>query len=214
MSEQTPYDLLGVTDSASFDEIQEARGRLMAKIDESDGTQVEAIEAAYDAVLMHRLKMRQEGKIKVPERIRFPERSVPTPAPSPPGPLKALTSLPSWMGDLADQPEPKDIWLPAGITLALVGVTMFYLGTAPPSALQLPLAAGWAAAIYFLNRKEGRFGRAVLLSFLGLLAGLLLGTVVGLAVPATALASVGLGTAQLSAMVSLVVLWAVSSFLR
>lgn len=212
MSEQTPYELLGVTDNASFDEIQEARNRLMTNLDESaDGTRVEAIEAAYDAVLMHRLKMRQEGKIKVPERIRFPERSTPAPVSSEP---VATPKLPSWMKALVDQPEPKDIWLPAGITLTLVGVTLFSLATAPQEALQLPLAAGWAAAIYFLNRKEGRFGRAVLISFVGLLGGLVLGTLVALAVPGAMLSGLGLGSAQISAICALVVLWAVSSFLR
>ncbi len=212
MSEQTPYELLGVKDGASFDEIQEARNRLMEKIDESDGKQVEAIEAAYDAVLMHRLKMRQEGKIKVPERIRFPERSVPAPAPSEPA---VLSKLPSWMQDLADQPEPKDIWVPAGITLALIGLTLFYLGNATdPAALQLPLAVGWGSAIYFINRKEGRFGRAVLMSFLGLLGGLIIGLLVALLIPEAMLASIALGQAQVSAIFSLIVLWGVSSFLK
>lgn len=212
MSEQTPYELLGVTDGASFDEIQEARNRLMEKVDESDGKKVEAIEAAYDAVLMHRLKMRQEGKIKVPERIRFPERSAPAPTPSEPA---ALSKLPSWMQELADQPEPKDIWIPAGITLALIGLIMFYLGDLrDPAALQLPLAVGWGSAIYFLNRKEGRFGRSVLVSFLALLGGLIVGLLIALPIPVTALASVGLGQAQVSAIFSLIVLWAVSSFLK
>ena len=213
MSEQTPYELLGVSANASFDEIQEARNRLMATVETEDEKKVEAIESAYDAVLMHRLKMRQEGKIKVPERIRFPERS------APPAPLaeqsKVASKLPSWMQDLADQPEPRDILLPAGITLALVGIAMFALdSTADPSVLQLLLVAGWGAAVYFFNRKEGRFGRAVLVTFLALLGGLITGTALGIALQPSLLAAAQLSVDQFSAIVTLVVLWAVSSFLK
>lgn len=212
MSEQTPYELLGVSASASFDEIQEARNRLMATVQQEDEKQVEAIEAAYDAVLMHRLKMRQEGKIKVPERIRFPERSAPPPAPAEP---KVVANLPNWMQNLADQPEPRDILLPAGITLALVGIAMFVLdANTDPSVLQLLLVAGWGAAVFFFNRKEGRFGRAVLITFLALLGGLILGTTLGIALEPSLLQAAQLSVDQFSAIVTLVILWAVSSFLK
>jgi hypothetical protein len=73
MSEQSPYEKLGVSEEASFDEIQDVRNRLLQQYS-GDSKRVEVIEAAYDAILMDRLRMRQEGKIKVPERIRFPER--------------------------------------------------------------------------------------------------------------------------------------------
>ncbi len=75
MSDQNPYEKLGVSEDASFDEIQEARNRLLEQHG-GDGKNLEMIEAAYDAILMERLRMRQEGKIKVPERIRFPEMRV------------------------------------------------------------------------------------------------------------------------------------------
>jgi hypothetical protein len=73
MSEQNPYEQLGVTEESSFEEIQEAKQRLVQQY-QNDSKIVELIEAAYDSVLMDRLRMRQEGRIKVPDRIRFPER--------------------------------------------------------------------------------------------------------------------------------------------
>ncbi len=98
MSSQNPYEQLGVTEASSFDEIQDARNRLFAEY-EGDRKQLESIEAAYDAVLMDRLRLRQEGKIKVPDRIRFPEKMVqpaPAPAPSP------VSNGPSWLQRLID----------------------------------------------------------------------------------------------------------------
>ena len=65
MSDQNPYEKLGVTEDASFDEIQDAKGRLMQQ-HRGDQKLVESVEAAYDAIIMDRLRMRQEGKIKVP----------------------------------------------------------------------------------------------------------------------------------------------------
>jgi len=64
MSEQNPYEQLGVTEESSFEEIQEAKQRLVQQY-QNDSKIVELIEAAYDSVLMDRLRMRQEGRIKV-----------------------------------------------------------------------------------------------------------------------------------------------------
>jgi len=77
MSDQSPYEKLGVSEDASFDEIQDVRNRLLEQHG-GDGIVRDVIEAAYDAILMERLRMRQEGKIKVPERIRFPEMRIPS----------------------------------------------------------------------------------------------------------------------------------------
>ncbi len=210
MSEQTPYELLGVPESASFDEIQEAKKRLMTTVNQEDGSRVEAIEAAYDAVLMHRLRMRQEGKIKVPERIRFPERTVPPVVKSEP---VVNRKLPPWMQQLVDQPTPRDILLPAGVALALVGVSLFYPNL-ERGGQQLLLAIAWGSAIFFVNRKEGRFGRAVLMTFLGLVGGLLVGTLLAIPLQSMLLTTVGITIDQFSVLMTLIVLWAVSSFLK
>lgn len=225
MSEQSSYDLLGVTEEASFDEIQTARDRLVDASEEA-GTKVEQIEAAYDAVLMHRLRLRQEGKIKVPERIRFPERS--TPAPKAQDKAAEVTkNLPSWMQDLADQPSSMDILLPALITLVLMSVAVFYLTPAATAggdgALELVLAAGAASSIYFLNRKEGKFGRSFFITMAGMFAGLIVGSL--LAIPlenvltqpqdmGDLVTTATLSVKQFIVVVSLGILWITSSFLR
>ena len=64
MGDQNYYEKLGVTEDATFDEIQEARNRLLQQYS-GDSKHLEVVEAAYDAILMERLRMRQEGKIKV-----------------------------------------------------------------------------------------------------------------------------------------------------
>lgn len=89
MSEQTPYQQLRVSENATFEEIQESRNLLMQEYN-GDRQKIEAIEAAYDAILMQRLKLRQEGKIKVPDRIRFAEKVAETPPAIPAVPKKKL----------------------------------------------------------------------------------------------------------------------------
>jgi hypothetical protein len=98
MSDQNPYEKLGVSEEATFDEIQDARNRLFEQ-HSGDAKHLEVIEAAYDAILMDRLRMRQEGKIKVPERIRFPElrvQSLPKESPTP------REQSPAWLQRMLD----------------------------------------------------------------------------------------------------------------
>ena len=129
------------------------------------------IEAAYDAVLMDRLRMRQEGKIKVPERIRFPERRELLAADVSPVPKK---QSPAWLQRIVDQPSTLDVVLPGVWYLGLSTTSLFYR-TGGDQVLQLMLVLGVGVSIYFLNRKESRFGRAVLLTLVGLILGLLIG---------------------------------------
>lgn len=226
MTEQSPYELLGVTEGASFDEIQTARDRLVDASQEA-GTKVEQIEAAYDAVLMHRLRMRQEGKIKVPERIRFPERSAPAPKPQETSP-EITKKLPNWMQDLADQPSAMDIVLPALVTLVLMVIAVFYLQPAAEpavngggdGALELVLACGVASSLYFLNRKEGKFGRAFFITMASMFAGLIVGSLLAIPLegvlrnPQELATAATLTAKQFIVVVSLGSLWATSSFAR
>ncbi|TAF55320.1 MAG: molecular chaperone DnaJ [Oscillatoriales cyanobacterium] len=178
MSEQTPYQLLEVDEDASFDEVQEARTRL-AEQHSGDKKRLESIEVAYDAILMDRLRQRQEGKIKVPERIRFPERLTPPPASFTPS---APSGGPAWLQRLIDTPS---------------------------RLLQLTLALGVGSCLYFLNRKEQKFGRAVLLTVAGLVVGLLLGGLLG-----PLLSTAFITTEKFIALFTFLILWLVSSFLR
>lgn len=200
MSSQNPYELLGVAENASFDEIQDARVRLQEQY-ASDQKLLSTIEAAYDAVLMDRLRLRQEGKIKVPDRIRFPERL--TPAPSTPAPVPTPPT-PNWLQRFLDTPSQRDILVPAAIFASLGGLT-FVL---EPS---LTLALGAGVSLYFLNRKEHKFGRSLLLTFAGLGVGLLLGGVLTTLIPGLQLVG---SAGTVAACTSFVVLWLVSALLR
>ncbi len=201
MSEQSPYEQLGVTVDASFDEIQEARDRLKQQYS-GERKLLESIEAAYDAILMDRLKLRQEGKIKVPERIRFPERA-PT---LPPGFQPPTTQKPNWLQQLLDTPSRSDLLWPSGIYAALASLSV-YPGS-PESILTLTLALGVGSCLYFLNRKENKFGRAVLLTVMGLITGLLLGSLLSPAIGNL------LAVERFISLITFIILWIVSCFLR
>jgi hypothetical protein len=204
MSEQNPYQQLGVGEDASFDEIQSAKSRLSQQYRE-DNKVLESIEMAYDAIIMERLKMRQEGRIKVPDRIRFPERTLE----KPPIPTSlSLPSSPSWLQVWIDTPSTQEIVLPALVFALLAGGAL--LATSH-QILPTLLVGGVFANVYFLNRKEGRFGRSLLISLGILLIGVSLGAVLpsllgGLSLPVSG--------EVISCVLSFVLFWMASSFLR
>ncbi len=209
MSDQNPYEKLGVSEDASFDEIQDARNRLLEQYS-GDTKRLEMINVAYDAILMDRLRMRQEGKIKVPERIRFPERLVQTPAKESPTKSEQLSS--AWLQRIIDKPTPPDVLLPGAWYLGLSAITVFYRAGGD-QVLQLALVLGVGIGIYFLNRKESKFGRAVLLTLLGLIVGLITGGLIaGLLVPQ--MRFIGMTANQFSTVLTFILLWLISSFLR
>jgi len=203
MSGKSHYEILGVNENSSFDEIQEARNILLEEKG-GDRKQAEAIEAAYDAILMDRLRLRQEGKIKVPERIRFPERLVePPPDFAPAAPQQA----PGWLKNLIDKPITSELVLPGGLFLGM-GVLSLLLGN--PT---LPLALGVGLSLYFLNRKEKKFLRAFLLTLGGLVVGCFVGLQLG-GLLVNQLAAISVTIETFAAGVAMLVLWLVSSFLR
>ena len=206
MSEQNPYEQLGVTEESSFEEIQEAKQRLVQQY-QNDSKIVELIEAAYDSVLMDRLRMRQEGRIKVPDRIRFPERlTIPVES-------KPVTSSksPNWWQSSIDTPSAQDIGVPAVIYACLGAITLL---VPDPSGSLLPLllAFGVFVNIYFFNRKEKRFGRALLFTLAGLVLGVALGA--GLASLAAKADLNIFGDRQIYALITFLIFWVISSFFR
>ena len=207
MSDQSPYEKLGVSEDASFDEIQDVRNRLLEQHG-GDGNAREVIEAAYDAILMERLRMRQEGKIKVPERIRFPEMRVPS---SPQASQTLGQQSPAWLQRSLDQPTLTDVLLPGAWYLGLSATSLLYPGVSG-QVLQLSLVVGVGIGVYFLNRKEGKFGRAVLFTLVSLIAGLIAGGLIaGLILP---LPLINMTANQFSTLLTFILLWLVSSFLR
>jgi len=206
MTDQNSYDTLGLDESSSFEEIQTAKERLMKEC-EGDRKRMDAIESAYDSILMERLRLRQEGKIKVPDRIRFAEEAVEKPAkPASSEPA----ARPDWLSDFLDTPSRNDILLPAGVfaILALVGLAV-------PS---LALAVGVGCTIYFVNRKEYRFWRAILITVVALTAGLTIGILFGQLFASQGAEQLGFAAGDIvqavAAFLTLVVFWATSSFVR
>ena len=208
MSDHNPYKQLGVTENSSFEEIQEAKQRLIQQ-NNQDKKAIETIEAAYDAIIMDRLRLRQEGKIKVPERIRFPEKTV---EPPPSFPSVSTNNSPQWLQNLIDTPTTSDILWPTGVFLILALITVFS-ENGDGSFLSLLMAFAFAANVYFLNRKEQRFGKAMLLTLLGLLLGISTGNVIANLLISQNL-GITLGVDQFATLFTFCLFWLISSFLR
>lgn len=167
MSEPNPYRILGISENARFEEIQEAKMHLLEQY-ATDEKRQQAVEMAYDTILMQRLKMRQDGKIKVPERIRYPERTVfARPAQQPPA-RPAQQWWKQWLTNI----NVSD----AGIS-ALVFVAIWALYTALSVGTQgeptYAIAIALFAVIYFLFRKIRVFWRAILYSLAALVVAVL-----------------------------------------
>lgn len=205
MSDRNPYEKLGVPEGATFEEIQSARSKLLEEFAGDEKQRLE-VEAAYDAVLMERLKMRQEGKIPVPDRIRFPEKL----AQAAPSAMPTLPkNSPAWLTNLVDTPSKVDIALPGGVQSLLGGLVVL---SPTDAVLQLAMAVSVGSTLYFLYRKERKLGKAVLLG----LGGLLLGFAIGAALESIlkVYLPIQLGAEVFVSLVTFVILWLFSSFLK
>lgn len=205
MSEPTPYEKLGVNENASFEEVRDARDRLLHECT-GDDSQQEAIELAYDAVLMDRLRARKEGKIAVPDRIRYPERlSTVTPAAFQ---NNTQRNAPSWLSKLLDRPSQKDIYISLGLFTALAVISFFV-----PVATTL-LSFGLIASVYWVTRKDNRFGRAFLISLSGITFGVLLATLTNQILVLSRLVGDGSFPSPIQMVIILLVMWLHACFLR
>lgn len=204
MSSQSYYETLGVAADASFEDIQSARTKLSREYAE-DAQRLQEIEKAYDALLMERLRLRQEGKIAVPDGVRFAENKVKQPKVA----AKPVFSLPTWGNDLAASPELWDWIAPTVAYVSLIGLTLGF-GQRPES-LQTWVGIGTGAALFFVYRKEKRILRAILFSF----GGLMLGYMLGLGLAKLLVTQVpGLTLPSVATWISFVILWLVSVFLK
>ena len=206
MSEPTPYEKLGVNDESSFEEVRDARDRLLRE-HEGNESQQEIVEVAYDAILMDRLRARKEGKIAVPDRIRYPERL----AAALPTVLKNNTQrlTPSWLSRLFDNPSAKDIYISLGIFAGLGAVSFFV-----PAATTTWLSFGLIASVYLLTRKENRFGRALLISLSGITIGVALAALTNQVLVLSRVISDGFFPSPIQMVIILVVMWLHACFLR
>lgn len=175
-----PYQQLGVAVDASFDDVQAARDQRLGELADDQIARAR-VEAAYDAILMNRLRERQQGRVSTAARSASQREQVKPQVPSsnqagpslprlPQLPMAALArqslSLPSLQ--LASGTE---LWFP----LACSGVLLLLLFAlnAPPAELILSLAT--LVTLLNLQRRNGRFLAALGWSFALLCLGLLLG---------------------------------------
>ena len=214
MSEQNVhYETLGLTEASSFEEVQSARKRLVADYEDSPQKK-ESIEAAYDAILMERLRLRQEGKIKVPDRIRFAEKQAKPTISASAGLGDADNNGPQWLSDLLDQPESSSELLWPSIIFVGLAVITWVLSSEDSLGASTALGFGMMCAIYFLNKKTRKLWRSLGLTSAALFVGL------GISIAVVSIFSsqgTALGAADgssLSATITLLVLWFVTGFLR
>jgi hypothetical protein len=183
-----PYQRLGVEPDASFDAVQAARTARLAEVVGEDPLARSAIEAAYDAVLMDRLKERQQGKVSSAARTAS-QREQAAPPPSRPV-LPSLPQLPAGRVKVTRPTLPtlslaegRERWFP----LAAHGALLVLLVALPGLPADLLLALATSATVLNLQRRHGRFlaavGWSVLLLVLGLVVGALLLSALAPALP-------------------------------
>jgi hypothetical protein len=175
----TPYERLGITPDASFDAVQQARNARLLEAGE-DPLARSRVEAAYDTVLMDRLKERQQGKVSTAARTASAKEqqqaSPPPRLPLPSVPKVALprVSAPNFSTPSFSLLDGQDRWLAlggSGLLLALLLVL-----PTPPAELLLALATG--LCVVCLQRRRRRFLAAVGWGFALLSLGLVLGGLV------------------------------------
>ena len=180
-SQPSPYERLGIETGASFEAVQAAKQARLEEVGENPQARAQ-VEAAYDAVLMDRLKERQQGKVST-AALNASAREAKAPAaaaaarPSLPSlpklPALPKASLPSTSFSLPslELAEGQQRWLPLGGFAAL---TLLLLLT-PASSAELVLALSTLFSVVLLQRRNRRFLQAVGFSVLLLSLGLGLG---------------------------------------
>jgi hypothetical protein len=171
-----PYALLGIAPQSSFEEVQAAR---QAKLDAvgDDPLARARVETAYDAILMDRLKERQQGRVSSAARSASQKETLPTPPRTPLAPLQNLPSLPlprlgggsKASGAFAlSLATGRERWFPL-ISHGTLFVLALVLPSTAPEGL---LALATLITLINLQRRLGRFwpsvGWALLLMALGL----------------------------------------------
>ena len=155
-SDPSPYDRLGVTPDAGFDAVQAAKADRLSEVGD-DPIARARIEAAYDAVLMERLKERQQGKVSTAARsASVREQAAPPPRPAalpnlPQVPLPKLKA-PSLSLPQLGLAEGFGLWFPLG---AIGGFTLLAL-LLPAAPQELLLSLAVLACVVSLQRRGGK----------------------------------------------------------
>jgi hypothetical protein len=113
---------------------------------------------------------------------------------------------------MLDQPSLPEVLIQGSWYLGLSAITVFF-PAASDQILQLALVVGVGISIYFLNRKENKFGRGVLLTLAGLIVGLIAGGLIATWV-LQQMPFISVTKNQFSTVLTFILMWVISSFLR
>lgn len=187
---QDPYQQLQIRPDAGFDEVQRARDRVLKTCGE-DAVARAKVEAAYDAVLMDRLRDRQSGRLSAEAATASRmerEQGEGAASQTSNGPAALLTrfrnfSLPA--PSLKGSAVVPDLTLVQGQGLVVrlsLGALALLLLLFAPQTIELLLALGtiglFMSQIRRGRRPLGSLGWSVLLLILGLVVGALLSVAV------------------------------------
>ena len=199
-----PYEQLGITADATFEQVQAAKQNCLNQIKADDDLGRARVETAYDSVLMQRLKERQLGQLTGAAATASKREAASNAAPAAPAlpRLAVLQNLPrpklQWQQPSIKLAEEKQLWWPLaghGLLLLLLLVVGNQLGTP-----ELLLALASLLTIGALQRRRSRLFAAVGLTIAALAIGLLIGSLI------SAGSSLPIGEAQFAAIPALLLL--------
>ena len=203
------YTRLGLSPGASFDEVQAARNRCLAETD-NDPQAKARVEAAYDAVLMARLRERQQGQVSAAAATASQkEESSASASPSLPGvSVLQRLRLPQVTPSMAGMAPSWSLVEGQGLVVRLVaGVAALLLLLFSPGAGQLVLALGLIGCFLSQVRRGRRPLPSLGWSLLVLGLGLVVGSVLTVSLSSTAFSQLNLSLEQVQAIPAALLLW-------
>ena len=217
---EDPYTRLGLSQDATFEQVQAAKARCIAEVDGDDQARAR-VEAAYDAVLMARLRGRQQGQVS-PAAATASQReegvgSASLTGPSFPGTSvlqKLRTNLPDPSQSLASlTPQWSLVEGQGRLVRVIAGIVGLGLLLVSVASVQLVLALA-CIGVFLSQVRRGRRPLASLgWTLLALLLGLVVGSLFTTALSPTALQQLSITPAQIQALPAAVLLWLAALFL-
>ena len=217
---EDPYTRLGLSQDATFEQVQAAKARCIAEVDGDDQARAR-VEAAYDAVLMARLRGRQQGQVS-PAAATASQReegvgSASLTGPSFPGTSvlqKLRTNLPDPSQSLASlTPQWALVEGQGRLVRVIAGIVGLGLLLVSVASVQLVLALA-CIGVFLSQVRRGRRPLASLgWTLLALLVGLVVGSLFTTALSPTALQQLSITPAQIQALPAAVLLWLAALFL-
>ena len=217
---EDPYTRLGLSQDATFEQVQAAKARCIAEVDGDDQARAR-VEAAYDAVLMARLRGRQQGQVS-PAAATASQReegvaSASFTGPSFPGTSvlqKLRTNLPDPSQSLASlTPQWSLVEGQGRLVRVIAGIVGLGLLLVSVASVQLVLALA-CIGVFLSQVRRGRRPLASLgWTLLALLVGLVVGSLFTTALSPTALQQLSITPAQIQALPAAVLLWLAALFL-